>query len=151
MGGTQKKENLNTMERKVYRESPDGTALAKATCIENTSESPVPITDENSKNITIYQIPINALEVNTEIEQTLATNTRRVLVQATGQLGTVKTATIRVAFIENGTLDVGVDSKQYKTVPPGGWLDLDKLNLVNSKLYFQCDKQPRTIEIIEYS
>ena len=62
MGGQQTKEHLTTMERKVFRESPDSENLAKAVCIENSNTDPANVSNVANKGSTILKEDLGIVE-----------------------------------------------------------------------------------------
>lgn len=141
MSGDQKKENINTMERKVFRESPNDELLSKAVCVENTDDNPIPTQESHSRSLKIFRKDIALVDVDTEIEQVLPDGTRRILIQ----IAPSKVAKLLISFVANGT-----NTNEYYTIDEGGFLDLDKLNLTNKSIFFQCDRANRTVQILTY-
>ena len=102
-------------------------------------------------NITVTPILITGANVNTEIQHSLSQNIRRLFIQVTGTDGENQHASLRVSFVEDGTLDSGGNSREYILVTPGSYLDLSDLNLENYIVYLQCSKQDRAVKILEYT
>ena len=138
MSSIQVKEQLNTMERKVFRESPDIERLAKAVFVENDSLNPVIISGNFSVGgattplISNLDIPL----VNNEVEFILQNNLNQIIIRSR------VSATIKYSFVS------GESGTNYFTIKSGTVLFLDALTFNSKKIYFQSDTTT-IIEILE--